>query len=52
MSVVIYIVVTQLITTLVTGTSTGDTLITSLVPIVCALIPVWAALRGVGGSGA
>jgi len=44
LGIVIYIVANQLITEMVTGTTIGDNLITSLVPLAIAVGIVWAAL--------
>ena len=44
LGIVIYIVAQQLITEMVTGTTIGDNLITSLVPLSIAVGIVWAAL--------
>jgi len=44
LGIVIYIVAQQLISQMITGTTIGDNLITSLVPLAIAVGIVWAAL--------
>jgi hypothetical protein len=44
LGVVVYIVVQNLISTMITGTTIGDTLLTDLVPLAVAVGIVWAAL--------
>jgi hypothetical protein len=47
-AVIVYIVTGRLLDALVTGTSTGDTLIVQIVPIVLALVTVWVAIKAIG----
>ena len=43
--VVVYIVATTLISTMITGTGTGDTLITTIAPIVLAVAVILIILK-------
>jgi hypothetical protein len=47
-AVIVYIVTGRLLDALITGTSTGDTLIVQIVPIVLALVAVWVAIKAIG----
>jgi len=50
-AVVVYIVAVALIETMITGTSTGDTLIQTLAPICLAIVPIMVVLNAIGVVG-